>query len=910
MSISFPRKSKNDFTESVENTLLNYFPFYAKSSSLKNLNNNKTNNNTSNSTKTFFTTSKKVEKKNFFKVITPNITNINNLNKKNKNNNDLKDKENISLSSEGSSIGLEEVPDTGLNNLSEKNEKIEKKEKLLNYFKGKKIYIEIFNGKENASNVFLEILLEYKIVQCKRLCKNIDYIIFKEGHLKTKKYAVMNNIKMVNPLWVDDKINRNIFRDDKEYLVENNMGDILLQEKLEKNKRDEKDYENELEAEFDVEYANMIDKQREKEIKKSEERNTKKHKHLNNDIGREKKKAKNTKNKTEIIFLENDLEKKNKNNNSKNMVIEDFLETNQSSNNITNNENKIENINDNNYFTNINNESIIKENENIENNLDNNKIKNNPFVIEKINKIQKLNNFNERKYRSKSKGNVALINISKKYNNRNSDKSKSKTPDKSKKIRKSKLKSKEYKHVATSKKIMVTNVSEMILENNTSTDHNIIQDDINSLDKENQNLNSNYDFTPNNKKIINISDGKSKDKSPNKINQKKDLTPKKSTLGQKINIITYKLEEKEIQCLKTMRKFEYKGDLKNLSNDYGALYGSASVIILDKEKSKYDWKMYEFFFDKKILVDFASFLFEFMTEQISEDIIDAQSTLDKLNKISINEETYFFNKKIRYQRRSMQHSYDIVENISDRKKEKDDKNEKSFNFVLNKNIIGGEKWILHKILKKYLKANVIKVDFPSKRSQSMGPGFKFKLTTEEIMASINEKRGKIFLIQKICRNRDNDADCDKMDIIDENEEKEEEKEKEEKENEKKENEKKEEKGENEEKEKKEDKEEKDEKDEKEKIEKEEEDNDDNSGSGNKQEEEDEDDVTNEEKNELKEIKGDTYLISKEKNVSRSIIKYIPNFKEVISYKYVFDSFSAGELKNLNDEKILKKYLFE
>jgi flagellar biosynthesis GTPase FlhF len=258
----------------------------------------------------------------------------------------------------------------------------------------------------------------------------------------------------------------------------------------------------------------------------------------------------------------------------------------------------------------------------------------------------------------------------------------------------------------------------------------------------------------------------------------------------------------------------------------------------------------------------------------------------------------------------MQHSYDIVENISDRKKEKDDKNEKSFNFVLNKNIIGGEKWILHKILKKYLKANVIKVDFPSKRSQSMGPGFKFKLTTEEIMASINEKRGKIFLIQKICRNRDNDADCDKMDIIDENEEKEEEKEKEEKENEKKENEKKEEKGENEEKEKKEDKEEKDEKDEKEKIEKEEEDNDDNSSSGNKQEEEDEDDVTNEEKNELKEIKGDTYLISKEKNVSRSIIKYIPNFKEVISYKYVFDSFSAGELKNLNDEKILKKYLFE
>ena len=91
----------------------------------------------------------------------------------------------------------------------------EKKDKLLIYFQGKKIYIEIFNGNENASEVFFELLLKYKIIQCKRLSKNIDYIIFKEGHLKTKRYAVMNNIKMVNPLWVDDKINRNIFKDDK-----------------------------------------------------------------------------------------------------------------------------------------------------------------------------------------------------------------------------------------------------------------------------------------------------------------------------------------------------------------------------------------------------------------------------------------------------------------------------------------------------------------------------------------------------------------------------------------------------------------------------------------------------------------------------------------------------------------------
>jgi hypothetical protein len=216
MSISIPGESKNKFSikkgknSSKERnlSLYNFFPSYTKPT---NLNNNK-NNNIINSSTTYFTTSKKPQRKNFFKVITPSLYNNNNINKKNE---IIKNKDNINELNDNIS-------------LSEK----EKKEKLLLYFKGKKIYIEIFNGKENASSVFLEILLQYKIIQCKRLCKNIDYIIFKEGHLKTKKYAVMNNIKMVNPLWVDDKINRNIFKDDKEYFVETNMGDILVQENL------------------------------------------------------------------------------------------------------------------------------------------------------------------------------------------------------------------------------------------------------------------------------------------------------------------------------------------------------------------------------------------------------------------------------------------------------------------------------------------------------------------------------------------------------------------------------------------------------------------------------------------------------------------------------------------------------
>ena len=144
---------------------------------------------------------------------------------------------------------------------------------LLYYFKDKKIYIEIFNGNLNASKSFYNILLKYKIIQCKKLSKKIDYIIFKDGHLKTKKYAALNNIKMVNPLWIDDKVNKHIFKDDKEYEIKTNFSDIILREKYEKDKEKEiqnkekeifnKNYELELEVEYDTEYANMIDKLRE-----------------------------------------------------------------------------------------------------------------------------------------------------------------------------------------------------------------------------------------------------------------------------------------------------------------------------------------------------------------------------------------------------------------------------------------------------------------------------------------------------------------------------------------------------------------------------------------------------------------------------------------------------------------------
>ena len=80
---------------------------------------------------------------------------------------------------------------------------------------------------------------------------------------------------MVNPLWIDDKVNNHVFKADEEYEIKTNFGDIVLREKYEKNKLDEeedikkedsllenKNFELELEAEYDTEYANMVDKMR------------------------------------------------------------------------------------------------------------------------------------------------------------------------------------------------------------------------------------------------------------------------------------------------------------------------------------------------------------------------------------------------------------------------------------------------------------------------------------------------------------------------------------------------------------------------------------------------------------------------------------------------------------------------
>ena len=465
---------------------------------------------------------------------------------------------------------------------------------LLYYFKDKKIYIEIFNGNINSSPIFYNILLKYKIIQCKKLSKKIDYIVFKDGHLKTKKYAVLNGIKMVNPLWIDDKVNNHIFKDDKEYEVKTNFGDIVLREKYEKNKLNQekednnkntplvqdKNFELELEAEYDTEYANMIDKMRE-----------------------------NNSQKNEISAL--------------------------STINITNKEDNEESFKDDCFNINLN----------IDSNKDIKREKRRSNMATNKRKTIMVNDENKNNILKESNDNT-------KINNK-------KKPKRNKK----KLSENESQKANKQRKIEIN-------ENNYI-----------------------LDFSQNSDKVLSIS--KNQEAKAEQNNMKKTL--------EKINIITYKLEPKEIQCLKSLNNLEYKGNLANKEDNEKNknLYDSSNIIILEKDKCLYDWKLYEFLLDKKIIIDFTLFLFEFIGND-NNTFNNMDELYEKVNQISVNNEFYFFNKKIRLQKRSMLQSLNIVDNLISKERgesinQQINENDSKFYFLLNQDIQEDEKKILQKL---------------------------------------------------------------------------------------------------------------------------------------------------------------------------------------------------------------------
>ena len=102
---------------------------------------------------------------------------------------------------------------------------------------GYRIYVEIINSGIDDSEIFDSIIEENGGIVVKTLNKKIDYIVFKEGSDKTMKYAIENNIKTVNPLWIDDTI-KGKFTKTSDYLVKKKtMTEIELKKEYEKKKK-------------------------------------------------------------------------------------------------------------------------------------------------------------------------------------------------------------------------------------------------------------------------------------------------------------------------------------------------------------------------------------------------------------------------------------------------------------------------------------------------------------------------------------------------------------------------------------------------------------------------------------------------------------------------------------------------
>ena len=488
---------------------------------------------------------------------------------------------------------------------------------LLYYFNKKKIYIEIYNDNINASEIFYDILLKYKITQSKKLHKKLDYIIFKDGHLKTQRYAVLNNIKMVNPLWIDDKVNHHIFKNDEEYLIKTNFGDILIKERYNKNQKDEKkqsekplneiqNNEPELELEFDTEYANLIDKKREEEKNKNENLSKK------FEIGRAPRK--------------------------------------------TEEEKKIDDVK----------VSVSKKINLVDGNMDNDK----NYKNKKDNQ-SKINTNNGKKIKSVDK--IVKKNIPKSKDNKKSQKSK---------IKKN---TKRQAFFSNQNK----NISEKTLFNTSkdysSTETNSINDSFSTLQTSNV---------------------------------------------EKINLMTYKLSKNEISCLENLDKFDYKGDLKDLKDK---IYESSIIIILDKNSCKYDYKFFQFLIDKKICIDFTSFLLEFIDIDLNKTDL---KIVEKINQISNNNDLYFCNKKLRYQKKSLLNVINICDNIATKERKTVEK-KYEIEFFINEAICEEEKKVIYKLLKSYLKANII--NYNNKKNNNSESSNKNKRASSVENTSIKNK---------------------------------------------------------------------------------------------------------------------------------------------------------------------------
>ena len=222
----------------------------------------------------------------------------------------------------------------------------------------------------------------------------------------------------------------------------------------------------------------------------------------------------------------------------------------------------------------------------------------------------------------------------------------------------------------------------------------------------------------NNQKIIHIENNEIELKNKSEIINinKKGENEIKSNY-EKIKIFSFNLVEKERTILENLFVFEYMGDLMdkiNLDNNFNIKY-----LITDFEKERYNYKIYNYFISKTIIIDFATFLLEFINED--------ESYIDNNKFKIINDELF---------------NISINSNINKNKKTKENlrinnlnKCNNSINFIISRVLSINESKTLIKLINDYLSGNVLDNIIVQKRSKSADNNIKNSQSTKKNKAN-------------------------------------------------------------------------------------------------------------------------------------------------------------------------------
>ena len=127
-----------------------------------------------------------------------------------------------------------------------------------------------------------------------------------------------------------------------------------------------------------------------------------------------------------------------------------------------------------------------------------------------------------------------------------------------------------------------------------------------------------------------------------------------------------------------------------------------NYIILDYKKMQKNWELYKFLIDKKYVIDFTTFLLEFINEEdLKNYLIQNKEIINILKNISVNNELSILNRNNK-----------MIKNLFNNNFQKE------ISFIISKLIEKKESEIIYKLLQNFLNATIMEEKMNDKRSKS------------------------------------------------------------------------------------------------------------------------------------------------------------------------------------------------